>query len=1067
MSVPEEAMLYSLFRETGALPNNHVLVDIMRSSMLQAVGVNVSGEDFSSWETLQKALLHHGGQRILNLLVGPGHHGEGAHWGTNQFTPSQWFGVFNMPGSRARSLRADVRATLTQGAVLRDVLRCDAVHEGIGALAIKRPLSRVTLLTLATDAVCMAPGLQHSVRTLQLVGAKCGPLDLKSLNAMAPTAELELNSSMMEFTLSTLSTREGSRQFDMPVGMWACTSGGGLAVAKARHNEVFPLLMACTECIERAVKKGGNAELTCEPTCPWGKCDFERAIVCSTCGELGVTSTRPLERPCASCLRLVERGGLPRGKCVCRRRSAVFLASDCESRELSLMGQLDLSGFKGVLTRGVPDLVHLLKSLRSAMYWWWLCFGGHLVCLRLLMVLRASADPALHAALVKAVRAATLRNKDRMDFETVVELLSFAVMDALPIEAPVVVTLFPEKWTRLTRDCPDVSINTVADTCVHEPGNVVFVSDAGRRAVVAIQLHCPVITTLVVGGGDAVAGAPGFGKGAGFAAPAGLVVRELRLGGGKGRGRAEQWSTFLFVVDTGLGSVVVVDVGPVLHQQSRVLDGDADVAGFGEQASPPGAAADATPSRNRLSYASLMELDFTEGAMMNNPFAVCDANPPASHAGEKAKVKLYVTDVSKDAPTILCIDAKNTKYDSRTERASFAGTVDRVVALPSTWQPRSIAFQHASNRLLVADAASTQIMVIDPTAKRILQSVAVGEASPSDAVSATGVWGLALRGDGLQLLATVWPNNLVFVELSVDEASNELSFGLPQSLLAGDASNLGAQHDDLAELATTSHPRGPAYHGKSVIFADAANGIRLLTNVGPLRDLLQMFAPLAASIGFLPGCKTLSWGDGEATLEAIVAQVCVWEVEALQRTGKKKPGAMQGPQGMISGSVRKALKLLLSSVRDVRVWLKAEYNVDLHAEGVTFDRLLTLCVEIFFSKIRCGPTGSSATLMELQYRERRAALVESLLRERFSATGVNLFTSSTSYYPEPPAQVGLQRSKPHSIYPARLATSTQHPHTLHRPAESACGGGAAGRRQPLRRAGTKAREGPLIRREGS
>eukprot|EP00964_Phaeocystis_antarctica_P030965 scaffold17526_cov64-Phaeocystis_antarctica.AAC.4 len=218
-----------------------------------------------------------------------------------------------------------------------------------------------------------------------------------------------------------------------------------------------------------------------------------------------------------------------------------------------------------------------------------------------------------------------------------------------------------------------------------------------------------------------------------------------------------------------------------------------------------------------------------------------------------------------------------------------------------------------------------------------------------------------------------------------------------------------------------------------------------------------MFAPLAASIGFLPGCKTLSWEDGEATLEAIVAQVCVWEVEALQRTGKKKPGAMQGPQGMISGSVRKALKLLLSSVRDVRVWLKAEYNVDLHAEGVTFDRLLTLCVEIFFSKIRCGPTGSSATLMELQYRERRAALVESLLRERFSATGVNLFTSSTSYYPEPPAQVGLQRPKPHSIYPARLATSTQHPAPSGRERmwRRSCWPSPA-----LRRAGTKAREGP-------
>ena len=81
--------------------------------------------------------------------------------------------------------------------------------------------------------------------------------------------------------------------------------------------------------------------------------------------------------------------------------------------ELSLMKQPDLSGCAGVLTRGVPDIVHLLKSVRSAMYWWWLSFDGHLVCLRLLMVLRASDDVSVHAAMMKAVNAATLRNKDQ------------------------------------------------------------------------------------------------------------------------------------------------------------------------------------------------------------------------------------------------------------------------------------------------------------------------------------------------------------------------------------------------------------------------------------------------------------------------------------------------------------------------------------------------------------------------------------------------------------------------------------------------------------------------------
>jgi len=101
-------------------------------------------------------------------------------------------------------------------------------------------------------------------------------------------------------------------------------------------------------------------------------------------------------------------------------------------------------------------------------------------------------------------------------------------------------------------------------------------------------------------------------------------------------------------------------------------------------------------------------------------------------------------------------------------------------------------------------------------------------------------------------------------------------------------------------------------------------------------------------IGFLPGCRTLSWDASIAALESLVMQ--------------------------------------------------------LHKEGVTFDRLLTLCDEVFFAKIRCGPTGSSATLMELEYRQRRAAIIADLLRGRFSAADVNLFTSAASYYPAPRAQ---------------------------------------------------------------
>lgn len=613
-----------------------------------------------------------------------------------------------------------------------------------------------------------------------------------------------------------------------------------------------------------------------------------------------------------------------------------------------------------------------------------------------------------------------------MDFSTVVELLSFAVLEALPVATAVVVTLFPERWTRLTRDCPSSSITVIADCCVYEKNNVVFVSDVKKRAIVAVQLHCPVVTSLVAGGGEAVAGQPGFGKGAGFTAPAGLVVRNLWLGGGKGRGAQQWWSPYVFAADTGSGSIVAIDVGPCLQQQMRVVDGDADVAGFEKQAVRPG---DAPPAsrRNRLAYSSTINLSFADGATMTKPFAMCFGADTGTKDFDK--VKLYVTDIAKETPSVVFVDAKNTKFNNREERPAFTATVSRVVALPAGSEPRAIACHRATNRLFVGDARSPLISVIDPKPRpgQILQSVnaAVSPlgAGPSGAGpwAEQGVWGLAVRADGLQLAATLWPSSIITMDLHVDQTS-ELVVGSPHSLLSADQGSRGTQHDDLARLATTSRPRGLAFHGNSLIFADAANGVRLVTSSGPLRSLLQMFAPLAASIGYLPQCATLSWTEGEAALESIMVQVRDWEAEAMRRTGKTSPGAMQGPQGMISGSVRRALGLLLSSVQEVRAWLKSDYNIDLDEEGVTFDRLLTLCCENFFSKVRCGPTGSSATPMELEYRERRAALIAALLRERFSYGAVQLFTSASSYYPEPPGLVALAPPcPPPSLRPAHLS----------------------------------------------
>ena len=76
--------------------------------MLQAAGFDVQGQSFTSWEILQKALLHHGGERIINLLVGPGYHGAGSDWASTYLSPADSFDRFNLRGQRKQALRADL-----------------------------------------------------------------------------------------------------------------------------------------------------------------------------------------------------------------------------------------------------------------------------------------------------------------------------------------------------------------------------------------------------------------------------------------------------------------------------------------------------------------------------------------------------------------------------------------------------------------------------------------------------------------------------------------------------------------------------------------------------------------------------------------------------------------------------------------------------------------------------------------------------------------------------------------------------------------------------------------------
>ena len=65
----------------------------------------------------------------------------------------------------------------------------------------------------------------------------------------------------------------------------------------------------------------------------------------------------------------------------------------------------------------IPDCPHNIKSVRSAEFWHWIDINGYLVNIRLLLLLRRENED-----IKKCVSLKALRNKDRMDVETAVEI---------------------------------------------------------------------------------------------------------------------------------------------------------------------------------------------------------------------------------------------------------------------------------------------------------------------------------------------------------------------------------------------------------------------------------------------------------------------------------------------------------------------------------------------------------------------------------------------------------------------------------------------------------------------
>ena len=292
-----------------------------------------------------------------------------------------------------------------------------------------------------------------------------------------------------------------------------------------------------------------------------------------------------------------------------RKGTYVYKFADCDPKQKSFMNSMLADRAKYPYQVPIPDCPHNIKSVRSAEFWHWIDIDGYLVNqvnVRLLLVLRREYEDIKKSVSLKAVR-----NKDRMDVETAVEIHRKAIQDSIPDER-VSTTLVPELEFKHWKKNGASLLSYPVGLAFSPKHSRLFITDRRLHAVLMVDMHCPANVTLIAGGGEP-RHTNGYGNKARFRNPAGFAVKE---------------SGKLYVCDQGNGRVRVVNLRTLFCHASQIVQGSAEESQSEEE--------DCAGRRIRKVHVHDLSL-ISEGNVPDlvSPFAIC--------ASAKGSVELFVS----------------------------------------------------------------------------------------------------------------------------------------------------------------------------------------------------------------------------------------------------------------------------------------------------------------------------------------------------------------------------------------------------------------------------------------
>lgn len=469
----EVALTLDKLIKRGKIPKNGIFYKYLKG-VLQ---VYITPSEYS-WdpEVIEffKTLKWLGGQSTVNMIRGPMWHGMGRG---GVFTPETTRP--NLGGPSDRTLKKHSSGYTTESGIINPLLR--TFHDLASkpdSVIIDSQIVKVLSVHAENDGTALKPSLQFDTTPKKVVGLASGNLDINYVKAHKdPSPELTSHlkdNIATEATVTVLTNSPKTSTLAVGVGYHSRTGKTGENLTKKLIQEVTQL-QSCMACLET------NAAIVETECCEFSVCNAckELQSVCRECEVVGQVSHLPCLRVCTKCL---ERNI----KCT---TCLVLTWSSEENPNLTYLVV-------------VPDAVDLGKTYKCSWGNWFLILGeGDRSTLATLRMLRNDSDHVVSEKLHKLLTAESVRNKDRMAVEPLLELTNQELLDFLKSKGTIFLTMniLPDRY-RINDSNKRGLYNHPFAICTAGTGNLVFLNwDAktSRSDLVRLRLHSPAETVVL------------------------------------------------------------------------------------------------------------------------------------------------------------------------------------------------------------------------------------------------------------------------------------------------------------------------------------------------------------------------------------------------------------------------------------------------------------------------------------------------------------------------------------------------------------------------------------------